>query len=266
MFVAAACITVVPTSVEPVNEIFATRGSATSALAVVEPGPGQHAQGALGKPCLVEDVGERERGERGLGRRLHDGGVAAGERGRDLPARDHRREVPRGDQRADADRLAQRDVESRWHDRDRLADDLVRRAAPVLEDVRDDVDLAARRRDRLAAVARLERRRAAPGARGSRNDAFVSSRPRSRADSRGHGAVVEGPRGDVDRARGVLGAGLRDLGHRAPPSTARSPRSVAPSAAATRSPPSTSSSVIAPPPRPVTMRIVERRRTLRPFR
>ena len=40
---------------------------------------------------------------------------------------------------------------------DRLAEDLVRRAAPVLEDVGDQADLAAGVADRLAAVAGLER-------------------------------------------------------------------------------------------------------------
>jgi len=51
MFVAAVCITRVPTSVEPVNEIFATRGSAISALAVDEPGPGSTLSVPSGRPC-----------------------------------------------------------------------------------------------------------------------------------------------------------------------------------------------------------------------
>ena len=81
--------------------------------------------------------------------------------------RDHGREVPRRDQRAHADRLAQRDVDARRHDRDRLAGDLVRRAAPVLEDVRHDVDLA---RARCRSACRRSAPRAArapPAGRGS---------------------------------------------------------------------------------------------------
>ncbi len=49
-FVAAACITEVPTSVEPVNEIFATRGSAIRADAVVDPGPGSTLSVPSGRP------------------------------------------------------------------------------------------------------------------------------------------------------------------------------------------------------------------------
>ena len=51
MFVAAVCITVVPTSVDPVNEIFATLGSAISAVAVVEPGPGTTLSAPSGRPA-----------------------------------------------------------------------------------------------------------------------------------------------------------------------------------------------------------------------
>ena len=47
---AAVCITFTPTSVEPVNEIFATRGSAMSAVAVVEPGPGSTLSVPSGSP------------------------------------------------------------------------------------------------------------------------------------------------------------------------------------------------------------------------
>ena len=50
MLVAADCITLVPTSVEPVNEIFETRGSSMSALAVVDPGPGSTLSVPSGRP------------------------------------------------------------------------------------------------------------------------------------------------------------------------------------------------------------------------
>ena len=60
------------------------------------------------------------------------------------------------DQPDDADRLAQREVDARLRDRDRLAEDLVRGAGVVVEDEARPDDLAARRRDRLADVRRLE--------------------------------------------------------------------------------------------------------------
>src|SRR5512133_1975002 len=50
---AAACITVVPTSVEPVKEIFDTRGSRTSAIAVVDPGPGTTLSVPSGTPTSI---------------------------------------------------------------------------------------------------------------------------------------------------------------------------------------------------------------------
>ena len=53
MLVAAVCITVVPTSVEPVNETFATRGSRTSAIAVVAPGPGSTLSVPSGSPASM---------------------------------------------------------------------------------------------------------------------------------------------------------------------------------------------------------------------
>ena len=213
MFVAAVCITRVPTSVEPVKLILLTRGSATSAPAVVEPGPGQHAERALGQAGLGEDLAERERGERGLAGRLHDGGVAAREGGRDLPRRDHGREVPRRDEGAHADRLPQRQVDAGLLDRDRLAGDLVRGAAPILEDGRDQADLAARGRDRLAAVAGLE-----PG---EVLEPVAHEAGRAQEDPAPLGGgraaprtLVEGAGGDLHGAGGVLGAGLGHLGHR----------------------------------------------------
>ena len=204
-------------------------------------GPREHAEGPLGKPRLVQDVGDRERRERRLRRGLDDRGVPAGEGRCDLPRRDHGGEVPRGDQGADAHRLAERDVDPRRHDRDRLAEDLVGRTAPVLEDVRDDVDLGTGRRDRLAPVAGLEtrelllavadqeRRLRQAGARVRARSCGARRRPRRRA-----------------RRRRPRGARPRDSPSPPRPSArrspARSPRTVAPSAAATRSPPSTISS------------------------
>src|SRR5262245_25142204 len=58
---AAVCITFTPTSVDPVNEIFDTRGSAISAVAVVDPGPGRTLSVSSGKPqsyktCAIASV------------------------------------------------------------------------------------------------------------------------------------------------------------------------------------------------------------------
>ncbi len=50
MFAAAACMTAVPTSVEPVNETFATRGSPISALPTEDPGPGSTLSVPSGRP------------------------------------------------------------------------------------------------------------------------------------------------------------------------------------------------------------------------
>ena len=101
---------------------------------------------------LPADVGEEERGERRrLGGLQHDG-VAARERGRDLPREHEQREVPRDDLPDDAERRGAAV-------RERVLE-LVGPAG-VVEEVRGrerHVDVA-RLLDRLAAVERLERRR-----------------------------------------------------------------------------------------------------------
>ena len=53
MFAAAACMTFVPTSVEPVKEIFATLGSEINPAAVVDPGPGSTLSAPFGRPHSV---------------------------------------------------------------------------------------------------------------------------------------------------------------------------------------------------------------------
>ena len=55
---------------------------------------------------LVEDLDESCRGMRRIFRRLEDHGVAADQRGKQLPGRDRQRKIPRRDQRAHADRRA----------------------------------------------------------------------------------------------------------------------------------------------------------------
>ena len=44
-----------PTSVEPVNAIFATSGCSTRRAPQTDPGPGDHVQDALGQPRLERD-------------------------------------------------------------------------------------------------------------------------------------------------------------------------------------------------------------------
>ena len=112
---------------------------------------------ALGEAGLEREVAEPDRGQRReLGRLEHDG-VPARERGAELPARDVEREVPGHDQPHDPERLAEGHVDTAG-DRDRLAVVLVDGARVVVEDLGDHADLAARARDRLADVARLEPR------------------------------------------------------------------------------------------------------------
>ena len=83
--------------------------------------------------------------------------VAGGERGRDLPGGDHQREVPGHDQPDDAERLAEGHVDAAG-DRDRVAEQALGGAGVVAEGLDHHPDLAARVGDRLAGVARLERR------------------------------------------------------------------------------------------------------------
>ncbi len=65
---------------------------------------GQDVDHARRQVGLGDDLGQHQRGQRrGLGR-LEDDGVAAGQRGRDLPRRHQQREVPRDDLAGHADR------------------------------------------------------------------------------------------------------------------------------------------------------------------
>ena len=158
MLFAASCMTRVPTSVEPVKLILCDAWVGDQSAGHGRAWARQDRQRSIGQAGLGQDLGHRQRGERRLRCRLHDRRVPARERRRDLPRGDRQREVPRGDQHAYPHGFADRDVDPRRDDRDRLAEDLVRGAAPVLERIRHDVDLAAGRRDRLAAVPRLELR------------------------------------------------------------------------------------------------------------
>ena len=102
---AAAPMMASPVRVSPVKVIASTSGMARQELAgrigaetmhdVVD--TGRHADG-------VHHLAEQRRGGRCLFGRLHHHGVAAGERGADLPRHEQQRQVPRADHRDDPER------------------------------------------------------------------------------------------------------------------------------------------------------------------
>ena len=103
----------------------------------------QHVHLVGGDPGIDEDVAEQQGRERCQRRRLQDHRVAAGQGGRQLPARDQEREVPGHDQADRADRLAQDHVEPgvlHGHDR---AEVLVGGSGVVLEGAGGGADLPA---------------------------------------------------------------------------------------------------------------------------
>ena len=117
----------------------------------------EHVDHAFGDPGFECELGEPQRAERGeLGRLQHDG-VAARERGAELPRGDVEREVPGDDQPDHSERLAKGHVDAAG-DGDRLAVLLVDGARVEVEDVGDHPHLAARPGDRLADVPRLDPR------------------------------------------------------------------------------------------------------------
>jgi hypothetical protein len=66
---------------------------------------GDDVDDALRQPGLPADIGEKQRGERGVFCGFQDHRVSRGERGRDLPRQHQEREVPRDDLAADAERF-----------------------------------------------------------------------------------------------------------------------------------------------------------------
>ena len=156
------------------------------------------------------------------------------------------------DQPDDAERLAEGHVDAAG-DRDRLPEQALRRAGVVAEALDDHPDLAAGVADRLAGVARLERRQLLGRARRARPRAAAAAppgRPGATARQRREGGLRRG-----DRGVGLLDARARDLGHhllgrrlddldhaadlhraRRPRPAPRSPRLVASSSACQRTP------------------------------
>ena len=135
--------------------------------------------------------------------------VAGGERRRDLPGGDHEREVPGHDQADDAERLAEGHVDAAG-DRDRLAEQALRRAGVVAEGLDDHPDLAARVADRLAGVARLEHGQLLALRLERVGEVAQQRGPVGRADG---APGREGRLRPRDRGVGLLDAGARDLRH-----------------------------------------------------
>ena len=102
----AARLMILPTSVEPVKATLSTSRAAHQAVAGGLAQAGDEVEHAGREARLGDEVGEAERGQRGLLGGLEDERAAGGERGRDLLHGHHQREVPRHDLDGDADRLA----------------------------------------------------------------------------------------------------------------------------------------------------------------
>jgi hypothetical protein len=200
---AEACTILRPVTVEPVNASLATPSCSASRWPAVVPYPGMKADAR-------DELGDRERAQRSeLGGFEHDG-VAGGERGAELPAGEHQREVPRHDLADDPDRLALDIVEEARIDRDHRALDLVGHAREVAkaEDRARDIEANAVA-DRMAGVARLELGEASGVGLDRAGECEQEAAALAR---RGPAPGRECPRGGVDGAVDVLGAGLGDGG------------------------------------------------------
>ena len=114
---------------------------------------------AVGDACFRCDLGKAERGKRRLLGRLHDDGIACGERRAEFPGAHEEREVPRHHGGDDTQRFA-RDHADRIAARRRdLVIDLVDGLGIPLHGGDDAVDIhALRKGDRLAHVERFEER------------------------------------------------------------------------------------------------------------
>ena len=170
--------------------------------------PCDHVQHALGEARLERDLLELERGQRRQLGRLQDDGVAGRQGRRDLPRRDDQREVPGDDQADYPEWLAEGHVDAAG-DRDRLSEQPLGRSGVVAEGLDDHGHLAARVRDRLAGVARLQRRELlAPAVERIRQPVQqqrpIAGRDRTPAGERAQRAL--------DRCIRLLRAGFRNFG------------------------------------------------------
>ena len=109
MVSAAPRIRILPTSVEPVNEIARTRLSAMKTPLTLARRWRCDLEHARGQAGIVEDPTDLERGQRGELGGLEDHRAAGGQAGAELAEDLQRREVPRRDAGGDPDRLLERD-------------------------------------------------------------------------------------------------------------------------------------------------------------
>ena len=177
-----------PVDVSPVNAILSMPGCSTIICPTVDPGPVIDVEHAGRKADLLRDLGERQRGQRRLARRLDDDRVAARQRRRDLPRRQQQRKVPRHDRRDDADRLAQRVgevVALRPESSRRGSCRPSRRSTGSTRRPPGPRSAATRRSACRCGASRAARSRRRCSI--SCSPIFQTSRPRSRADSLPHG-------------------------------------------------------------------------------
>ena len=124
---------ILPTSVEPVNATLSMSGCSAIELPAPGPMPVMMLRTPSGTPASVINSPSRKGGQRSLLGRLQNHGVAASQRGSELPGRHQQREIPRDDLPANADRLTQRVVEERGVRRIGLAVNLGDPSAVVAE-------------------------------------------------------------------------------------------------------------------------------------
>ena len=153
---AAPAITVVPTSVDPVNTILRTSGWVTKRSPTTEPLPGSTWNRPAGSPASTANSPRRMVVSGVHLGRLHQHRVARGQRGRETPRRDGHREVPRRDDADDAQRLVEGDVQTAG-DRNLLAGQPFRARRVKLQHVADVAGLPLRVADRVTGVRHLER-------------------------------------------------------------------------------------------------------------
>jgi len=138
-----------------VKAIFATSGCLARRSPTTRARADDDVQHALGQPRVERDLLQLQRGQGVSSAGFRMTALPGGECRRDLPRRDRQREVPGDDQSYDAERFAERHVHSAGN-RNRVAEQPLRRAGVVVEHVNDHADLAPRVADRLTDVARLE--------------------------------------------------------------------------------------------------------------
>ena len=179
---------------------------------------GHHVHHAVGHAGLGDELGQPQRGQRGLLGGLEHHAVAGGQRRAELPRGHQQREVPRDDLPDHAERLAQRvgvEVGARHvghRDVDRVALDLGGPAGHVVEQVGGQRHVSRLRHgERLAVVQRLELGELV----GVLEDQVADPPDDPAALGRGHPApraVLERPARRPHRAVDVLGVALRRSG------------------------------------------------------